>query len=165
VFDAEAFNRGELRVVEMAAANGTGTARAVAKLYGAAATGAADLGLSREVCGALEAPAVAPTGVVRDRVMFTDMSYSLGFGKPTSRLVFGSSGKAFGWMGAGGSFGFADPDTGTGFGYVPNKMGLHVHSDPRELKLRQALFRDVLCVPGRNAEFRYEDPLTTKWAR
>jgi CubicO group peptidase (beta-lactamase class C family) len=144
VFDAESFNRDELRVVEMPAVNGTGTARAVAKLYGSAVTGDADLGLSGTVRDALEAPAVPPTGGVRDRVMYTDISYSLGFGKPTTTFAFGSSGRAFGWNGAGGSFGFADPDTGIGYGYVMNRMGLHLHSDPRELALRQALFRDVL---------------------
>lgn len=144
VVDAAALNRDEFRVVEMPAVNGTTTARAVAKLYGAAATGAPELGLSRAVRDALEAPAAAPTRGVRDRIMHTDVSYSLGFGKPTSTFVFGSSDKAFGWPGAGGSFGFADPDTGTGYGYVMNKMGFHLFSDPRELALRQALFRDVL---------------------
>ena len=78
-------------------------------------------------------------------------SYSLGFGKPTSTFVFGSSDRAFGWPGAGGSFGFADPDTGIGFGYVMNRMCMHLFSDPRELSLRQALFRDVLGA-GRSAE-------------
>lgn len=146
VVDAAALNRDEFRVVEMPAVNGTTTARAVAKLYGAAATGAAELGLSRAVREALEAPAAAPTRSVRDRIMHTDVSYSLGFGKPTSTFVFGSSDKAFGWPGAGGSFGFADPNTGTGYGYVMNKMGFHLFSDPRELALRQALFRDVLGV-------------------
>ena len=70
--------------------------------------------------------------------------FSLGFGKPTSKFVFGSTEKAFGWPGLGGSFGFADPDTGIGYGYVLNKLGYHAYSDPRELALRQALFRDVL---------------------
>jgi hypothetical protein len=46
--------------------------------------------------------------------------------------------------GAGGSFGFADPDTGTGFAYVTNKLGFHLISDPRELALPQALYRDVI---------------------
>ncbi|BBY07245.1 hypothetical protein MNVI_25630 [Mycobacterium noviomagense] len=40
--------------------------------------------------------------------------------------------------------GFADPDTGIGFGYVMNRLGFHLWSDPRELAVRQALFRDVL---------------------
>jgi CubicO group peptidase (beta-lactamase class C family) len=137
-------NRDELRILEMPAVNGTGDARSVAKLYGSAATGDAKLGLSLRVTEALEGPAVPPTKGLRDKVLYIDTSYSLGFGKPTPRFVFGSSDRAYGWNGAGGSFGFADPDTGIGFGYVMNKLGFHVHSDSRELALRQALFRDVL---------------------
>jgi CubicO group peptidase (beta-lactamase class C family) len=146
VFDADAFNRDEFRTVEMPAVNGTGTARSIARLYGSAATAGSALGLSSGVRDALEGPAVLPTGRLRDTVLKINTSYSLGFGKPTSKFVFGSSDRAFGWPGAGGSFGFADPDTGVGFGYVMNKMGIHGFSDPRELALRQALFRDVLRV-------------------
>ena len=142
--DAGDFNRDEVRIPEMPSVNGTATADAIAKLYGAAAAGDEKLGLSRTVRDALAAPAIPPTRGVRDKVMFLDMAFSLGFGKPTRKFVFGSTGKAFGWPGLGGSFGFADPDTGIGFGYVPNKLGYHAHSDPRELALRQALFRDVL---------------------
>jgi CubicO group peptidase (beta-lactamase class C family) len=139
-------NRDELRVLEMPSVNGTATARSIAKVYGDAATGGSGLALSRAVRDDLEGPAGPPTKGQRDKVVHTDMSYSLGFGKPTSKFVFGSSDRAFGWPGAGGSFGFADPDTGVGFGYVMNKMGFHVYSDPRELSLRQAVFRDVLGV-------------------
>lgn len=144
VKEADAFNRDELRTVEIPAGNGTGTARSVAKLYGSAATGDAELGLSAGVRDALAGPAVPPTGRLRDKVLQVPTSYSLGFGKPTSTFVFGSSDRAFGWPGAGGSFGFADPDSGIGFGYVMNRMCMHLFSDPRELSLRQALFRDVL---------------------
>lgn len=70
--------------------------------------------------------------------------YSLGFCKPVPMVQFGSSDKAFGTPGFGGSFGFADPDTGVGFSYVMNRLGFHLASDPRELALRQAVFRDVL---------------------
>ena len=144
VKEAEDFNRDELRTVEMPSTNGTGTARSIAKLYGTAAINDSTLGLSSTVRDALEGPAVPPTGGLRDKVMQLDISYSLGFGKPTSKFVFGSSDRAYGWPGAGGSFGFADPDTGIGFGYVMNNMGMHAFSDPRELSLRQALFRDVV---------------------
>jgi CubicO group peptidase (beta-lactamase class C family) len=144
VKDAGDFNRDEVRIPEMPSVNGTATASSIAKLYGAAAAGDVKLGLSRTVRDALEAPAVPPTRGVRDKVMFLEASFSLGFGKPTSKFVFGSTDKAFGWPGLGGSFGFADPDTGIGYGYVMNKLGYHAYSDPRELALRQALFRDVL---------------------
>lgn len=142
--EAGDFNRDELRIPEIPSANGTGTARSVAKLYGDAATGGSGLRLSQTVRDALEGPAVPPTEGVHDKVMRIDASFSLGFGKPTSKFVFGSTDRAYGWHGLGGSFGFADPDTGTGFGYVMNRLGYHPFSDPRELALRQALFRDVL---------------------
>jgi len=144
VRDLAELNRDELRLLEMPGVNGTGTARAVAKLYGSAATGGSELGLSASVRDALEGAAVPPTGGVRDKVMHFDTSYSLGFGKPTSTFVFGSSDRAYGWPGAGGSFGFADPDTGVGFGYVMNNMRFYLLDDPRHVALRQALFRDVL---------------------
>ena len=40
------FNRDELRVVEMPAVNGTGTACAIAELYASAATGGSEIGLN-----------------------------------------------------------------------------------------------------------------------
>jgi CubicO group peptidase (beta-lactamase class C family) len=140
------YNRDEVRAVEMPSSNGIGTARAVAKLYGTAATGGEEIGLTADALSALAAPAVPPSKGLRDRVLNVDTSFSLGFGKPTSDLVFGSSGNAYGTPGFGGSFGFADPDTGVGFAYVMNKLGFHLWSDPRELALRQAVFRDVLGV-------------------
>ncbi|WP_006245157.1 EstA family serine hydrolase [Mycolicibacterium tusciae] len=142
--EAADFNRDEVRIPEIPSVNGTATASSIAKLYGSAATGDPKLGLSQPVRDALEGPAVTPSGGSRDRIMYLDASFSLGFGKPTSKFVFGSTGKAFGWPGLGGSFGFADPDTGVGYGYAMNKLGYHAFSDPRELALRQALFRDVL---------------------
>jgi len=140
------YNRDEVRAVEMPSSNGIGTARAVAKLYGTAATGGEEIGLTADALSALAAPAVPPSRGLRDKVLNVDTSFSLGFGKPTSDLVFGSSGNAYGTPGFGGSFGFADPDTGVGFAYVMNKLGFHLWSDPRELALRQAVFRDVLGV-------------------
>lgn len=140
----EDFNRDELRVVEMPAVNGTGTARAIARLYGSAAAGDPELGLSAGTLDALKQSAQPPTKGLRDKVLHVDSNFTLGFNKPSSLCLFGSSMNAFGTPGAGGSFGFADPDTGIGFGYVMNKLGFYLVSDPRELALRQALFRDVL---------------------
>lgn len=140
----DAFNRDELRVVEMPAVNGTGTARSIAKLYGSAATGDPALGLSASTLDALKMPALPPTNGLRDKVLHVDTTFSLGFNKPIPACIFGSSANAFGTPGAGGSFGFADPDTGIGYGYVMNKLGFHLVSDPRELALRNALFHEVL---------------------
>jgi len=140
------YNRDEVRCVEMPSSNGIGTARAVAELYGTAAAGGERIGLTPDVLSALTAPATAPSRGLRDRVLNVDLQFSLGFSKPLPTAHFGSSDKAFGTPGFGGSFGFADPDTGVGFGYVMNKLGFHLYSDPRELALRQAVFRDVLGV-------------------
>jgi CubicO group peptidase (beta-lactamase class C family) len=140
------FNREEVRTVEIPAANGIGTARAVARAYGCAATGGRELGLTADTLDALTRAAVTPTGGTRDKVLHVDSVFSLGYCKPVSHFCFGSSDKAFGTPGLGGSFGFADPDTGVGFAYVMNKLGFHLWSDPRELGLRRALFRDVLGV-------------------
>jgi CubicO group peptidase (beta-lactamase class C family) len=138
------FNRDELRVVEMPAANGIGTARSIAKLYGSAATGGSEIGLTPSTLDGLRKPAIPPTNGLRDKVLHVDTVFSLGFGKPSSLCVFGSSDSAFGTPGLGGSFGFADPDTGIGYGYVTNRLGFHLVSDPRELALRQTLFHDIL---------------------
>ncbi|MDR3664687.1 MAG: serine hydrolase [Mycobacterium sp.] len=138
------FNLDEVRRVEIPSANGIGTARALADLYGRAATDGSQIGLSQNVFDELTAPARNPSGGTRDMVLRLDGAYSLGFCKQFPRMVFGSSSRAFGTPGFGGSFGFADPDTGTGFGYVMNRLGFHLVSDPRELAVRQALFRDVL---------------------
>jgi CubicO group peptidase (beta-lactamase class C family) len=137
-------NREEFRVVEIPAGNGIGNARAVAKAYGCVATGGSQLGLTHTTLDALRRTAYEPAEGRRDKVLHVDMKYSLGYSKPTADVVFGSSDNAFGTPGAGGSLGIADPDTGVGFGYVMNRMGFHLWGDPRELAVRQALFRDVL---------------------
>lgn len=138
------YNRDDVRAIEIPSANGIGTASAVARLYGAAATGGAALGLTQPVRSELTAFPSPPNRGLRDRVLKVDVVYSLGLAKPATLCVFGSSENAFGTPGFGGSFGFADPDTGVGFAYVMNRLGFHLCSDPRELALRQAVFRDVL---------------------
>ena len=138
------YNRDEVRAIEIPSANGIGTAAAVAQLYGAAASGDAALGLTQPVLEELMALPTPPSRGLRDKVLHIDLVYALGLAKPVPLCVFGSSDKAFGTPGFGGSFGFADPDSGIGFGYVMNRLGFHLCSDPRELALRQAVFCDVL---------------------
>jgi CubicO group peptidase (beta-lactamase class C family) len=137
-------NRPELRAVEMPAVNGTGTVRSVAKLYGSVATGGSEIGMASSTLDALIDGPTMPADGFRDKVLKVDTAFSLGFVKPFPAFRFGSSDKAFGTPGAGGSFGFVDPDTGIGYAYAMNRLGFHIWSDPRELALRQVLFRKIL---------------------
>jgi CubicO group peptidase (beta-lactamase class C family) len=67
---------------------------------------------------------------------------SLGFLKPNRTYPFGNPG-AFGGPEAGGSFGLADPESGIGYACVTNRMGAKLGGDPRDLALRDALYRSI----------------------
>jgi CubicO group peptidase (beta-lactamase class C family) len=137
----------EYRAVENPAGGGVGLVRSVAKAYGELATGGATLGLSAETLAELTAPARPPTVLARDQVLLTDASFSLGFARPGSSFRFGSSPRAFGHPGAGGSFAFADPDLKLSFAYAPNRLGHHLRDDPREKALRDGLYRCIERTP------------------
>jgi CubicO group peptidase (beta-lactamase class C family) len=47
--------------------------------------------------------------------------------------------RSFGHAGAGGSLGYADPDTEVGYGYVMNQMGNGIAGDPRTVALNDAV--------------------------
>jgi len=139
------YNRMDVLRLEVPAANGTGEARAIAKAYGSMAAGGADLRVASATVDALVQPARPPSGGLRDVVIGVDTLFSLGYVKPFPRFRFGTSaGKAFGTPGGGGSFGFADPDAGIGFAYAMNRTGFRLWDDPREVALRDALYRNVL---------------------
>ncbi|WP_426512212.1 serine hydrolase domain-containing protein [Dactylosporangium sp. McL0621] len=139
------YNLPEVRRLELPAANGTGEVRAIARAYGDAAAGGAVLGLGPATLDALVRPAETPSGGLQDVVLRVPTQFSLGYIKPFPAFRFGAAGdRAFGTPGAGGSFGFADPETRVGFAYAMNRAGFHLWDDPRELALREALFRTVL---------------------
>jgi CubicO group peptidase (beta-lactamase class C family) len=70
---------------------------------------------------------------------------------------FASSMREFGTPGAGGSFGFADPDDRFGMSYVMNPMGGYLVDDPRETALRDAAYRaGAKLGPGQSAQEAYE---------
>jgi hypothetical protein len=73
-------------------------------------------------------------------VLGMEMSYSQGLAKPRASFRFGSSTRAYGTPGFGGSFGCADPDLGVGYAYAPNRLGMYMSGDPREKVLRDALY-------------------------
>ncbi len=132
-------NRRDLLRLELPSVNGTGTARALAAVYGSVATGGAALGLGQLTVDELEAAAVAPSGGPRDLVLRVDTAYGFGLMKPFPMLPFGSSSRAYGHTGLGGSFAYADPDKALGYAYVMNRAGYAVPTDPREVALRRAV--------------------------
>jgi len=129
--------------LELPAGNGVGTARAIARLYSVFAEGGGELGVGPETLARLTAS--PPDFHTNDVVIGVPSSFSLGFMKPGPELAFGSSPRAFGMAGAGGSFGFADPDQRLGFAYVMNKMDFHLLNDPRERALREAVQRAIVA--------------------
>ncbi|HWO14002.1 MAG TPA: serine hydrolase domain-containing protein, partial [Polyangiaceae bacterium] len=127
--------------VEVPAGNGVGTARAIARLYSVFAEGGAELGIGPSTMAELTAP--PSSSRTKDVVMGVPCQYHLGFLRPGPDTSFGSSPRAFGTPGAGGSLGFADPDARLGYAYVMNKTDFYLIDDPREKALRDAIYRGI----------------------
>lgn len=129
-----------MRDLEIPSGGGVGTARAIAKAYGAFAGGGRELGLTPETIEALKAPAIPSRHGFYDECLRAPVQFSLGFMKPSEAVPSGHAG-AFGAPGAGGSMGYADPEAGIGYGYVTNRMEMRLHGDPRDVALRAAIPR------------------------
>jgi CubicO group peptidase (beta-lactamase class C family) len=125
--------------VELPAGNGVGTARAMARAYSAFAEGGAELGITPETLARITAP--PSTAHPKDEVLGIPSYFGLGFLRSGPGFSFGSTPRAFGAPGAGGSFAFADPDAHLGYAYVMNKMDFYLTDDPREKALRDAIYR------------------------
>ncbi|MFE3096456.1 serine hydrolase domain-containing protein [Streptomyces sp. NPDC059248] len=127
------------RAAEQPASGGISTARALARFY-AATIGDVDGG-HRLFAPATLTLARTEESAGPDRVLVVPTRFGLGFmlHGPAAPLLGPGS---FGHPGRGGSLGFADPDTGTAFGYVTNGLRKGVTADPRA----QALIRAVRSV-------------------
>jgi len=86
--------------------------------------------------------------------------FSLGFLRPGPNVSFGSSPRALGAPGAGGSFAFADPDARLGYAYVMNKLDFYLEDDPREKALRDAVYR-AITRHRPHAASQSSEPLTS----
>jgi CubicO group peptidase (beta-lactamase class C family) len=127
--------------VEVPAGNGIGTARAIARAYSAFAEGGAELGVTPETFARITARPVIAGRL--DEVLGVPSYFSLGFLRPGPTVFFGSTERAFGSPGAGGSFAFADPDAHLGYAYIMNKLDFYLENDPREKALRDALYHAI----------------------
>lgn len=136
--DPKRYNDEDLRRIELPASNGITRVRDIAKAYGTFAAGGGPLGLTPATLQALEQPASPPSKGAFDLVLRREMTYGLGYCKPSPSFRFGSSSRAYGTPGAGGSFGYADPDLQLGFAYAMNRMDFYLVQDPREVALSKA---------------------------
>ena len=125
---------------EVPSANGTGTARSIACMYSLLADTCCRIGFDSTTLALVYAPSVAPDSGDTDIIFGVPVNFSLGFMKPSSSFHFGNT-RTTGHPGLGGSFGFADPDNGIAYAYVPNRLDLYPWNDPRDVALRNALYR------------------------
>ncbi|WP_067710659.1 serine hydrolase domain-containing protein [Nocardia yamanashiensis] len=134
----EHFDRPELLEVEVCGSNGIGNARALARVYGAAVGGSPKLPVGEAILRHLAEPGPAAES---DAVLRVPTRYHAGFRRSCDRFAFGSADhRAYGTPGLGGALGFADPATGLGFGYTPNRLGLTINADVRCRALMAAAF-------------------------
>ena len=134
-----AFNSRNVHAAELPAANGIGTARALAKLY-AATLG--EIGGVRLLSDASVAAARVEQSAGPDAVLGVDTRFGSGFFLDSPFCpMYGPS--SFGHAGAGGSLAFADPDSGVAFAYVMNQMQQALAGDPRAEALVSAVRASV----------------------
>jgi CubicO group peptidase (beta-lactamase class C family) len=143
LFQPGVVNTREWRAAEIPAANGHGNARAIARLYGALARG----GELDGVC--VLSPEAIERGTVeqasgKDEVLGLNLRTALGFVLTSPDATMGPNPRAFGHSGAGGSLGFADPDTKMGFGYAMNRMiQENTLNDPRWAAMIDAVYASL----------------------
>jgi CubicO group peptidase (beta-lactamase class C family) len=127
------FNRPNVRALEIPAANGSGDARSLARMYAALAQGGELDGVrlvspaSVKLFGTMTFRAVSAgwrDGVLPDWFPPTVMRYALGyegdFGDAPKPWRFGPTPETFGHLGAGGQIGFADPVRHVSIGFLRN---------------------------------------------
>jgi CubicO group peptidase (beta-lactamase class C family) len=136
-------NSAEWRAAEIPAANGHGTARAIAALYGVFA-GRGSYGGQRILSPEATERVREGQGRCLDLVLGTglghDTEIALGLWLSGPGGSYGPNPRAYGHDGFGGSCGLADPDGGVSMGYVMNRMGPRIADDPRKMALIDALY-------------------------
>jgi CubicO group peptidase (beta-lactamase class C family) len=126
------------RKIEIPSANGHGNALALAKLYGAYATGG-------EISGKRVLSPESFVALTRRRWSGEDLVLPFNLDWRTgvlgnSNRFYGPNEAAFGHSGMGGSVGFGDPATRVSAAYVMNRQSHHIMGDPRAARLIEALY-------------------------
>lgn len=144
-----AINSRAAHEAEIPAANGIGTAAALAHIYAPLAMG----GGHRLKAETVRRMSQVSTATGRDATLEMPSRFALGFmaGMDNrSRVPFDGHSAilgraAFGHVGAGGSIGFADPDHGLAMGYVMNRLGEGLLLNRRGQSLVDAVYRCLGC--------------------
>jgi CubicO group peptidase (beta-lactamase class C family) len=144
-------NRREWHAAEVPAANGITNARSLSRLYA---------GLIGAVEGGPAEPILTPAQVDEARTVrtfgpdqvFLSLGFAMeqhigqGFWVSSPFALFGGEG-SFGHTGAGGSYGFADPENNLAVGYFMNQMETGMLGDPRARGLIEACYASVGATP------------------
>ncbi len=131
-------NADDWRMAEIPAANGHGTALALATVFGAVTDGS-----ERLISAGTLAAARAGNGVHTDLVLGFPIEFGLGFGLSGNEHHFGPNPAAFGHDGFGGSAVGGDPEAGVAVAYVMNRMGMNLVDDPRKMAIIDAVYRSL----------------------
>jgi CubicO group peptidase (beta-lactamase class C family) len=128
------------RQAEIASANGHGTARSVAAIYGAIANGGT-LGdvrvMSQQTIARMLTEQHNQTEKMQNRPYHQGLGVLLN--TPVS-VWMGPNPRAFGHHGFGGSIGMGDPDAKLGFSYACNKMHALPDNGPRARRIIEAVY-------------------------
>lgn len=129
------------RRAEIPSANGHGTAKAVASLYGVFANNGKIRNkqiLSEEALAAMLKPQIKGD----DLVLPLNIHWASGI-MINSNKVYGPNENSFGHSGWGGSCAFADPDKNLSFAYIMNKQSNRLIGDPRPMALIEKLYEII----------------------
>jgi CubicO group peptidase (beta-lactamase class C family) len=145
--DRDWMNQRAWHAAEVPGGNGITDATSLSRMYA---------GLIGTVEGGPTQPLLTPAQVEQARTPLTsgadqvfasvgftlEQKIGLGFWRSSPVTLFGGEG-SFGHGGAGGSYGFADPEHGLAVGYVMNKMAMEFTGDSRSHGLIGAVYEAV----------------------
>ena len=125
--DDDVFNRRDVHAAEVPAANGIGTASALAKIYAATLAPVDGVQLLSDEIREQARATITPDGEP-DLCLVMPTTFGMGFMTYGMFTPYAGPG-SFGHSGAGGSNAFAQPERDLAVGYVMNKMAANLAAD------------------------------------
>jgi CubicO group peptidase (beta-lactamase class C family) len=144
-------NRPAWHAAEVPAANGITNASSLSRLY-AGLIGTVEGGPAESILTTAQVDQARQVRTFGADQVFLSLGFSMeqhigqGFWISSPFAPFGGEG-SFGHTGAGGSYGFADPENNLAVGYVMNQMQSGMLGDPRARRLIKACYASVGATP------------------